>query len=116
MARPKKAKTLDRRLSVRVSAETHAVYERIAAALDVPVGQLLRQVLTLEVAELETLVSALQQGQGRTPFAHYSGPVGVTEEALVTRMREGGATGGGLTTRLRQEALRQGMARHRLMP
>ena len=107
MARPKKEKTLDRRVSVRVSAETHAAYERIAAAFDVPVGQLLRQVLTLEVAELETLVAALRQGQGAAPFAPYSGPVGVTEETLIARMREGGAARGGLTARLRQEAQRQ---------
>ena len=117
MARPKKEKTFDRRVSVRVSAETHAAYERIAAAFGVPVGQLLRQVLTLEVAELETLVAALRQGQDRAPFVAYSSPIGVTEETLIARMREGGATGGGLTARLRQEAQRQqGTGCHGLVP
>ena len=117
MARPKKAKTLDRRVSVRMNEQTHAAYERIAGALDVPVGQLLRQVLTQEVAELELLVSALQGRGGRPPFALYSGPVNVTESDLVARIREGGALGGGLTARLRQEAVRQqGVGQPKLIP
>ena len=107
MARPKKARTLDRRVSVRVSEQTYEAYERIAAAFDLPVGQLLRQVLTLEVAELDPLVSALRQSNRQTPFARVTGPVGITEEALVAQVREGGATGGGLTARLRREAQRQ---------
>lgn len=117
MARPKKAKTLDRRVSVRVSEQTYASYERIAAAFDVPVGQLLRQVLTLEVGELDSLVAALQQHNERTPFALYTGPVGITEGALIAQAREGGATGGSLTARLRREAQRQvALARPTLTP
>ena len=57
MARPKKTQTLDRRLSIRVSEQTYDAYERIAAAFDVPVGQLLRQILTLEVEELEERIA-----------------------------------------------------------
>ena len=52
MARPKKDKTFDRRVSVRLSDQTYAAYERIAASFDIPVGQLMRQILTLEVPEL----------------------------------------------------------------
>ena len=104
MARPKKAQTLDRRLSVRVSEQTYDAYERIAAAFDVPVGQLLRQILTLEVDELELLVSALQQSQSGRAFAQYAGPVKATELAISGTPHDTAAIGGGFIKRLRQEA------------
>lgn len=107
MARPKKARTLDRRISVRVSEETHEAYERVATAFQIPVGQLLRQVLSLEVAELELLVKALQAQQSERSFALYGRRISIGETELIAQMREGGAIGGGLTARLRQEALRQ---------
>ena len=104
MARPKKAQTLERRLSIRVSEETYDAYERIAAVFDVPVGQLLRQILTLEVAELELLVSALQQSQTSRPFAQYAGPVRATALAATPSLHHDETIGGGFTKRLRQEA------------
>ena len=104
MARPKKTQTLDRRLSVRVSGQTYDAYERIAAAFDVPVGQLLRQILTLEVDELEVLVSALQQRQPGRAFAQYAGPVKATELTTSGTLHDTAAIGGGFIKRLRQEA------------
>ena len=99
MARPKKEKTLDRRVSVRLSDETYVAYERIAAAFDVPVGQLIRQILTLEAGELGVLVSALQRHSQGDRFGTLPRPVGVSEREFVTQLRRGG-----FTERLRQEA------------
>lgn len=108
MARPKKAQTLDRRVSVRVSEQTYEAYERIAAAFEVPVGQLLRQVLTLEVEELELVVSALQRSARGERFATLPSPANIEQQALIAHLRENNTlTGGGLTARLRQEAMRQ---------
>jgi len=104
MARPKKAQTLDRRLSVRVSEQTYDAYERMAATFEVPVGQLLRQILTLEVAELEVLVSAMQQSQSGRAFAQYVGPVRATELVASGSLHGNEAIGGGFVKRLRQEA------------
>jgi hypothetical protein len=103
MARPKKEKTLDRRVSVRLSDETYAAYERMAEAFDVPVGQLMRQILTLEVPELEELVTALSQWTNGVPFAVYQGPVGIGEQALFRQNSERG----GFAERLRYQAAMQ---------
>ncbi len=112
MARPKKAKTLDKRLSIRVSDETYAAYEQIAAAFDVPVGQLLRQVLTLEVGELRIVVDALQRHARGNPFATLPHSIDLTQRGIPTPM-----TSGGFTARLRQEAIVQlGRVRPRRVP
>jgi hypothetical protein len=104
MARPKKAQALDRRLSVRVNGQTYNAYERIAAIFEVPVGQLLRQILTLEVDELEVLVSAMQQSQSGRAFAQYVGLVRATALAASGGLHGNEAIGGGFIKRLRQEA------------
>lgn len=103
MPRPKKAKTLDRRVSVRLSDETYAAYERIAQSFDVPVGQLMRQILTLEVAELEELVAVLGQWTSGVPFAAFQGVPRVPDQASFAQV----AQGGGFTDRLRQQAALQ---------
>jgi hypothetical protein len=103
MARPKKSKTLDRRVSVRLSDETYGAYERIAAALDVPVGQLMRQILTLEVPELEELVAALSQWTKGVPFAAYEGPAGAGPQELFRQTSQRG----GFAERLRYQAAMQ---------
>jgi hypothetical protein len=100
MARPRKEKTLDRRVSVRLSEETAAAYERIAGAFDVPVGQLMRQILTLEVPELEELVAALSQWTSGVPFAAYQGPIAANPQEL---FRES-SRHGGFAERLRSQA------------
>ena len=100
MVRPKKAKTLDRRVSVRLNDETYAAYERIAQSFDIPVGQLMRQILTLEVDELEELVAVLGQATRGVPFAAYQGPPGVGERELFRQT----AQRGGFTERLRHQA------------
>jgi hypothetical protein len=105
MARPKKEKTLERRVSVRMSAETYAAYEQMAEAFAVPVGQLMRQILTLEVPELQELVGALSQGIKGVPFAVYQGPVASNPQDV---FRQTGQHGG-FAERLRyQAALRFG--------
>ena len=118
MARPKKAKTLDRRVSVRLNEQTYAAYERVAAAFDIPVGQLLRQVLALEVQELELVVAALQRHARGERFATLPAPLTISQQELIANIRETNtATGGGLTARLRAEAARQqGSARPMLTP
>ncbi|MFN8516272.1 MAG: hypothetical protein U0232_27435 [Thermomicrobiales bacterium] len=103
MARPKKEKTLDRRVSVRLSAETYAAYEGIAAAFDVPVGQLMRQILTLEVPELQELVAALSQWTKGVPFAAYQGPVAANPQELFRQASQHG----GFAERLRYQAAMQ---------
>jgi hypothetical protein len=90
-----------------VSEQTYDAYERIAAAFDVPVGQLLRQILTLEVDELEVLVAALQQSQSGRAFAQFAGPVKATGLATRGTLHDSAAIGGGFIKRLRQEAALQ---------
>jgi hypothetical protein len=103
MARPKKEKTLDRRVSVRVSDETYAAYERMAEAFAVPVGQLMRQILTLEVPELEELVAALSQWTNGVPFAVYQGPIAAKPQEMVRQSSQHG----GFAERLRYQAAMQ---------
>src|SRR5689334_19162202 len=100
MARPKKDKTLDRRVSVRLSDQTYDGYERIAASFDIPVGQLMRQILTLEVLELEELIAILQQRARGVPFAPYHGQVGASARERFLQASESG----GFTERLRHQA------------
>lgn len=100
MGRPKKASTLDRRVSVRVSNQTYAAYEQIAAVFGVPVGQLLRQILTVELDQLEPVVAALQRLTAGDRFSTLPQPVGPAQRELLLRMEQGG-----FTDRLRQDAL-----------
>ncbi len=97
MARPKKATTLERRVSVRLRREVAEGYEAAAAALGVPVGQLMRQVLTLEVRELRELLAAIEQFEGEAPHRAWR-----WKEIEAARR-----SGGGFTQRLRQEARRR---------
>lgn len=95
MGRPKKGSHLDRRTTLRLSGEVYAAYEEVAQAIGVPVGQLMRQVLTLEAQELRVLVGAFQQSQPVTrPFEEADG------------MRGFGGDGG-LSQRLRRELLKR---------
>jgi predicted HicB family RNase H-like nuclease len=97
MARPKKGTTLDRRVSVRLSREVAEGYEVAAEALGVPAGQLMRQVLTLEVRELRELLAAIEQVEGEAPYRAWR-----WKEIEAARR-----SGGGFTQRLRQEARRR---------
>jgi hypothetical protein len=93
MGRPRKANVLERRASVRLSAETYAAYEEVAQLVGVPAGQLMRQALALEAQELQALVAALLQSKLATrPFAEADGGRHLGH-------------GGGLTQRLRRMLL-----------
>ena len=101
MGRPRKASTLDRRASVRLSDQTYEAYEEIAQLVGVLTGQLMRQVLTLEAQELRTLVAGLQQSSPETrPFVEADGALGI-------------GRGGGLSQRLRRELLDRQLQRVR---
>jgi hypothetical protein len=100
MGRPKKAHTLDKRVSVRLSDQTYAAYEQIAAVFGVPVGQLLRQILTVELDQLEPVVAALQRHATGDRFGTLPQPVGPAQRERLLRMEQGG-----FTDRLRQDAL-----------
>lgn len=103
MARPKKERTLERRVSVRLSDETYAAYERMATAFGVPVGQLMRQILTLEVPELEELVAVLSQWTNGVPFAVYQGPIAANPQEMFRQSSQHG----GFAERLRFQAAMQ---------
>ncbi len=95
MGRPKKESHFDRRTTLRLSGEVYAAYKDLAQAIGVPVGQLMRQVLTLEAQELRVLLRAFQQSQPATrPF----------EQA--DAMHNFGGDGG-LSQRLRHELLKR---------
>ncbi|MGN6697155.1 MAG: hypothetical protein ACTHMJ_04535 [Thermomicrobiales bacterium] len=100
MGRPKKVHTLDRRVSVRLNDKTYAAYEQIAAVFDVPVGHLLRQILTVELDQLGPVVAALQRHATGDRFGTLPQPAGPAQRELLLRMEQGG-----FTDRLRQDAL-----------
>ncbi len=95
MGGAKKENYLDRRTTLRLSGKVYAAYEELAQAIGVPVGQLMRQVLTLEAQELRVLLGAFQQSQPATrPFEEADG------------MHAFGGDGG-LSQRLRRELLKR---------
>lgn len=89
MEDPQQPSTLNRRATVRLSAQTYRTYQELARILGVPLGRLMRQVLTLEAEERQELSATLQ---GRWQAAERS-----------TRRRPRG----GLTQRFRGELLRR---------
>ncbi len=94
MGRPKKETHFDRRTTLHLTEEVYAAYKDLAQAIGVPIGQLMRQVLTLEAQELRVLLQAFHQSQPATrPFDQ--------ADAI-----HNFGSGGGLAQRLRHELLK----------